>query len=120
MQVELSGIVFSVGDAVQVTDKLTKREFVLEVTEVEVSKDGSEFTKTHHYPMSLLNSNVDKLSPADSGKQATIKGNIDGKKFTRKDGSIGFMLSATAWYVKLGEAVETVDAEEVIDDDLPF
>lgn len=116
MQVELSGIVFSVGDAIQVTDKLTKREFVLEVTE----QDG-EYTKTHHYPMSLLNSNVDKLSPADSGKQATIKGNIDGKKFTRKDGSIGFMLSATAWYVKLGEAVETVDAEEVVDEsDLPF
>lgn len=115
MQVELSGIVFSVGDAIQVTDKLTKREFVLEVTE----QDG-EYTKTHHYPMSLLNSNVDKLSPADSGKQATIKGNIDGKKFTRKDGSIGFMLSATAWYVKLGEAVETVNAEEVVDDDMPF
>lgn len=115
MQVELSGIVFSVGDAIQVTDKLTKREFVLEVTE----QDG-EYTKTHHYPMSLLNSNVDKLSPADSGKQATIKGNIDGKKFTRKDGSIGFMLSATAWYVKLGEAVEIVDAEEVDDNDMPF
>lgn len=116
MQVELNGIVFSVGDAIQVTDKLTKREFVLEVTE----QDG-EFAKTQHYPMSLLNSNVDKLSPADSGKQANIKGNIDGKKFNRKDGSIGFMLSATAWYVKLGEAVETVDAEEVIDDEnLPF
>ncbi len=114
MQVELNGIVFSVGDAIQVTDKLTKREFVLEVVE----QDG-EYTKTHHYPMSLLNGNVDKLSPADSGKQATIKGNIDGKKFNRKDGSIGFMLSATAWFVKLGEAVETVDAEEV-DDTLPF
>ena len=115
MQVELNGIVFSVGDAIQVTDKLTKREFVLEVVE----QDG-EYTKTHHYPMSLLNGNVDKLSPADSGKQATIKGNIDGKKFNRKDGSIGFMLSATAWFVKLGEAVETVDAEEVDDLGLPF
>lgn len=117
MQVELSGIVFSVGDAVVVSDKLTKREFVLEVIE----EDG-EYTKTQHYPMSLLNGNVDKLSPADSGKQATIKGNIDGKKFNRKDGSIGFMLSATAWYVKLGEVAETVNAEEVVDDslDLPF
>ena len=115
MQVELNGIVFSVGDAIQVTDKLTKREFVLEVVE----QDG-EYTKTHHYPMSLLNGNVDKLSPADSGKQATIKGNIDGKKFNRKDGSIGFMLSATAWFVKLGEAVETVDAEEVDENDMPF
>lgn len=115
MQVELNGIVFSVGDAIHVSDKLTKREFVLEVVE----EDG-EYTKTQHYPMSLLNSNVDKLSPADSGKQATIKGNIDGKKFNRKDGSIGFMLSATAWYVKLDEGVEFVNPEEADDSGLPF
>lgn len=119
MNLELTGVLFSAGDAIQVSDKLTKREFVLQVEEV----DG-EYTKTQHYPMQLLNKNVDKLTQADTGKTISVKANLDGRMFTRKTGEPGFMLGITAWYVSFDEnAPISIQAEEVIDEqesDLPF
>lgn len=118
MNLELTGVLLSAGEVIQVSEKLTKREFILVVEEV----DG-EYTKTQHYPMQLLNKNVDKLSQADAGKTATIKCNLDGRSFTRKDGTPGCMLGITAWFVSFDEnAPLVVDAEEVKDesDDLPW
>lgn len=117
MNVELSGIVYSVGEARQVTEKMTVREFVLQVEEV----DG-EYERTQYYPMQLTGKNIDKLTPADSGKQVTVKGNLDGRKFNRKTGEEGFMLSMTMWYVRVeGEGTTTTDVEqEEENSDLPF
>lgn len=113
MDLELKGKVFSVGKATVITEKVTVRNFVLEVVET----DG-DFEKTQHYPIQLVNKNADKLKPEDSGKMITVKGNLDGRKFTRKDGTEGFILSMSAWYIRFEEAVES--EEEVEDDQLPF
>lgn len=116
MNLELTGVLFSAGDAIQVSDKLTKREFILQVEEV----DG-DFTKVQHYPMQLLNKNVDKVTQAGTGKTATVKANLDGRTFTKKTGEPGCMLGITAWFVKFDEnAPISVEAEEVNEDGLPF
>lgn len=113
MNLELTGILFSAGEAIQVTEKLTKREFILQVQEV----DG-EYEKTQYYPMQLLNANADKLTQADTGKTMTIKANLDGRSFTRKDGTPGFMLGITAWFVNIDKnAPIAMDAEEVDPED---
>lgn len=115
MNLELTGVLFSAGDSVQVSDKLTKREFVLQVEEV----DG-DFTKTQYYPMQLLNKNADKVTQADTGKTVSVKANLDGRSFTRKTGEPGFMLGITAWYVKFDEDAAISIAAEEVEDDLPF
>lgn len=115
MNVEFSGRVYSVGEPMQVSEKTTIRNFVLEVQE-----EDNDYPKTQYYSFQLVNKNVDKLSASNSGDQVTVKGNLEGRKFTKKDGTEGFILSMTAWYVKVEQSngIEQVAEEE--SDDLPF
>jgi single-stranded DNA-binding protein len=115
MNVELIGVIASVGEPTPVSEKTTIRNFVLEVQE----QDG-EYSKTQYYPMQLVNKNVDKLSASNSGDQVTVKGNLEGRKFTKKDGTEGFILSMTAWYVKVEQSNGVEQVAEEDESGLPF
>jgi len=114
MNVELTGTIATVGEPTQVSAKTTIRNFVLQVEE----HDG-EYSKTQYYPMQLVNKNVDKLSASNSGDEVTIKANLEGRKYTKKDGTEGFILSITAWYVKVESELDaSLKTNGVTKDDL--
>jgi len=119
MNVELTGTIATVGEPTQVSAKTTIRNFVLQVEE----QDG-EYSKTQYYPMQLVNKNVDKLSASNSGDEVTIKANLEGRKYSKKDGTVGYILSITAWYVKVeSELNASLKTNGVAKDDfdlLPF
>lgn len=116
MEINLVGIVHSVGEVQVISDKFSKRDFILKVQE----SDG-DFEKTQYYPVQLINKATEKLSPADSGKEIEIKGNLDGRIYVRKTGEPGCSLQLSAWFVKLGDvAVEAEGPDLEYDDSLPF
>jgi len=105
-------------DAVQVSDKFTKREFILQT-------DG-EYPQ--YLQFQLTQDKCPLLDKFQTGQQVTIHFNVRGKEWT-KDGKTSYFNSLEAWRIEAkssGLHIETVQAEvvqptEVVDDSqLPF
>lgn len=105
-------------DAVQVSDKFTKREFILQT-------DG-EYPQ--YLQFQLTQDKCPLLDKFQTGQQVTIHFNIRGKSW-EKDGKTSYFNSLEAWRIEAkgsGQHIETVQAEvvqptQVVDDSqLPF
>lgn len=121
MENKLTGVLIVKKDAVQVTEKFIKREFVIE-------------TSAEMYPQKVLVQLVqDKTNILDNfkeGDQIEVLINIRGREWVDpKTGEIKYFNSLDAWRInKLGEQQNQtpprnendLQTKEANDDDLPF
>jgi single-strand DNA-binding protein len=92
-------------DAVQVSDKFTKREFILQ----------TEGEYPQYLQFQLTQDKCPLLDKFQTGQQVTIHFNIRGKEWT-KDGKTSYFNSLEAWRIEAkgsGQHIETVQAEVV-------
>jgi hypothetical protein len=114
-QFKLSGTIKVIGEKKEVSDKFSKREFVVTINE------------SDKYPqdimMQLTNAKCDELNSFMEGQSVDVSFNLRGRAWTSPQGEVKFFNTIEAWRIELhgGDAVApapTVVAED--GDDLPF
>ena len=119
MKFEIKGVLHQVFEAKQVSDRFTKREFVLSVS------DGK------YDQVVLFEMSGDKISQLDelaTGEEVTVHFNVRGRAWTNKENVTKYFNSLHAWKVEPAQAAKrqsapppppTTDSPSV-DDDCPF
>lgn len=118
MSLEFKGILIEKYNAIQVSDKFRKREFVLEKNE----KNGDyEFTDTVKFQ--LTQDRCSLIETVNVGDEITVVFNVRGNKW-EKDGKVNYFNNLDVWKIKTDEynqdtppEIENIPSEE---DDLPF
>ena len=85
----IKGIIKTIEKEQKITDKLTKREFVLE-TDYE-----SNYPQT--ILMELVNDKCDLIDPYMVGDMVTVHYNLRGREVTTKDGNKRIYNTISAW-----------------------
>lgn len=122
MSFEIKGKLIEKYDAMQVTDRFRKREFVIEVREYAGSNDFAETIK-----FQLTQDRCDLLEPFRQGEEVKINFNIKGRRW-EKDGQVSYFNNLEAWKIekagtKEPEAPPPHTIEDIPpdpEDDLPF
>lgn len=97
MSFEVSGKLYVKNDAVKVTDKFTKREFVIEI------EDGMY---PQHIKFQLVQDRVAALDPFEVGDMLTISFNLRGREYTNPQGEVSYFTNLNAW------RIQKVDAQQ--------
>ena len=118
---KLQGFVKVVNPTVQVSDKFSKREFV--VTEA-----------SSMYPQDIMfqltQDKCDLGNTIAAGQEVEVSFNLKGREWTSPTGEVKYFNTLEAWRIDavngskapapVAQANSQVDETEVIDDDLPF
>jgi len=111
MSFKLKGTVVVVKDTVQVSDKFSKREFVV--------NDNSGM-----YPQDILfQSTQDKCSMLDGvniGDEIEVSFALRGREWTNPQGEVRYFNTLEAWRIEGGQVAQEVQPAQSEDDDLPF
>lgn len=115
-QFKVSGVVKTIQDTVNVSDKFSKREFVL--------------TLPGQYPQHVsFQMTQDKCSVLDGysvGQNVTVAFNLRGREWTSPQGEVKYFNTLEAWRIEAAEsnAAEVIEAAPVVettdDEELPF
>jgi len=97
MSFEVSGKLYVKNDAVKVTEKFTKREFVIEI------EDGMY---PQHVKFQLVQDKVAALDPFEVGDMLNISFNLRGREYTNPQGEVSYFTNLNAW------RVQKVDAQQ--------
>jgi hypothetical protein len=107
---ELKGVVKVVNDTIQVSEKFSKREFVLIVKDGEFSNDI------------VFQASQDKISFLDGiqkGQELNVKFNLRGREWISPQGDVKYFNTLDAWKIeKIGQSEQS--APMAVDDNLPF
>lgn len=116
-QFKLSGTIKMIGEKKEVSEKFSKREFVVTINE------------TDKYPqdiiMQLTNSKCDELNSFMEGQSVDVSFNLRGREWTSPQGEVKYFNTIEAWRIELqgGDAVAPSTAPTVVaedDEELPF
>lgn len=113
MTIQIKGRVYMVGDAIQKTEKFKGRDLIVEI-------DADE-----KYPQLIkveaANDKCDMLNSINAGDEVEVDCNLNGRKWTNKEGVDQFFNSLGLWKVKvLTAAPAPVTASPEPEDKLPF
>lgn len=98
MSLEISGKLIRIYPTVQVSEKLKKREFVLELTE---SVNGNNYTQFAKFQTTQAKCEV--LDKYNQGDQVKVSFNIKGARY-EKDGKENFFTNLDCWRIeKVGQ-----------------
>jgi len=125
MRFEITGKLIEKYDAVQVTDRFRKREFVLETRE---NAGSSEFVETIKFQ--LTQDRCDLIDNINIGEDTNVSFNIRGRRW-EKNGQVSYFNNLEAWKMEkvqpAASAHETAPPPSEADipmdeptDDLPF
>lgn len=112
---KLQGVLKVLKDTEKVTDKFSKREFVVETQE--------------QYPQSVMFQSVqDKTSMLDGlmeGQEVEVSFNLRGREWTNPEGEVRYFNTLDAWRVEqisstTQNSVDVETAQVAEDDDVPF
>jgi len=107
----MSGVVKVVGDSKQVTDKFTKRDLVLTVT------DGKY---DQHVSFTFVNENANKLDSIAEGQEVEVSFNINGREWQDKSGEIKYFNTLQGWRVDEVDVAQMPEPQKEEESDLPF
>jgi len=116
-QFKLSGTIKMIGEKKEVSEKFSKREFVVTINE------------TDKYPqdiiMQLTNAKCDELNSFMEGQSVDVSFNLRGREWTSPQGEVKYFNTIEAWRIELqgGDAVAPAPAPTVVaedDEELPF
>jgi len=118
MRFELTGKVIEIFDAMQVTERFRKREFVLETKEV--GGNGMEFVETIKFQM--MQDRCDLLNDVSVNDDATVSFSISGRRW-EKDGNVNYFNNLNAWKIETAASQDAAnnfaDVPPVSDQDIP-
>ena len=95
MSYEFTGKLVEKFDAVQVTEKFKKREFV-----VEKDEQAGSFSFNNVILFQLGNDKCAAIDPFEKGMEVKVSFNLRGRKW-EKDGRSGYATNMEAWKVEL-------------------
>jgi hypothetical protein len=99
---EATGTLFEIFPALKLSDKFTKREFILEVLEGRYP----EFIK-----FQLINDKCDLIEPFQKGQAVTISFNLKGKPVQDRNGNTQFYTNLDCWRVQAASATDNTNQE---------
>ena len=125
MSFEITGKLIEIFDAIQVTDRFRKREFVLETRD---NVGTSEFVETIKFQ--LTQDRCDLIESTSIGDDIKISFNIRGRRW-EKNGQVSFFNNLEAWKIDKiqpnnlpGDAAPPPSVDDIPPegptDDLPF
>lgn len=99
MSFELSGTLYEKGETQRISDKFSKREFIIEKKE-----NTGNFEFVDHIKFQLTNDKCELIDKFDTGSELNISFNIRGRKW-EKDGRVSYFTNLEAWKIEnAGEA----------------
>jgi len=104
---EVTGEIHEIMEAVEVSDRFTKREFVLNVT------DNPKYPQLVSFQAS--GNGVKWLDDYAAGDAVTVHFNLRGREWRTPDGDTKYFNTLAAWKIEAAE-----QREEVADEDIPF
>jgi single-strand DNA-binding protein len=123
---ELSGTIYRLSEAQDISEKFRKREVVI--------KTDDQYPQT--IPVEFVQDRIDLLNSYSEGQQVTISINIRGREWTSPKGEVKFFVSVQGWRIQplqQGSAAAPASAAAPVaatpapantnateDDDLPF
>lgn len=121
MSFKLTGAIKVIGNALQVTDKFTKREIVITDTSTQYPQDIMfQFTQDK----------CSQLDPFMEGQEVEISFNLRGRLWTSPQGEDKYFNTLEGWRIEAvngavkspvqPSAAPQADASTEVDDDLPF
>ena len=122
MSFELSGTLYEIGETQKISDKFSKREFIIEKKE-----NTGNFEFVDHIKFQLTNDKCDLIDKFNTGDELNISFNIRGRKWEKND-KVSYFTNLEAWKIeKAGEGMPPAPPapdEEIplpeAPDDLPF
>lgn len=113
---EIKGKIYEIGSTIQATDKLTKRELILEYIE---NPQYPEYLK-----FEMINDKCKLLDGLTVGSDVEVFFNLRGRPWTDKTGKKTYFNSMALWKINVLSASATpiyvAPASAPDDDDLPF
>lgn len=112
---KVEGVLKHIGDTVVVSEKFSKREFVL--------------TIPGQYPQDvafqLTQGKCDNINSYNVGQSVTVSFNLRGREWTSPQGEVKYFNTLEAWRIEGSSAAPVVEVAEAIlpeanDDELPF
>ena len=112
MNFQLKGILTEIFDTQHISDKFSKREFVVE------TKYG-DYTETIKFQ--LTNDKCDILDTYAVGEEVNVHFNIKGRKW-EKDGKTSYFINLEAWRLESVSAPKEDGVDDIPEstDDLPY
>ena len=119
MTFELTGVIHKIFPTEQISDRFSKREFVLETSETMGTATYYEYPK-----FQLINDKCAMLDSYTEGEEVTVNFNIKGNKWD-KDGEKKYFTNLSAWKVEAVGSEITGEAQKQSEafgesSDLPF
>ena len=112
MSHEITGTIKKVFDTEKITNKFSKREFVIETT-----KEVGDKTYTETIKFQLINDQCTLIDGYTDGETLTVNFNIKGNEW-EKDGKIIYFLNLEAWKIEGGEK-KVDNSSQHPDEDIP-
>ena len=123
MGIQVSGRLHAIFETKQVTERFSKREFVLELS------DKSQYSQ--YVLFQLTGDRVNAIDGLKAGDQVRVEFNLRGREWTSKEGEVKYFNSLDVWTVEAegaggGRGKSRDDEppvpthEPVFDDDVPF
>jgi hypothetical protein len=117
-QFKLTGTINVIGEKQQVSDKFSKREFVVTI--------NREDKYPQDISMQMTNDKCDVLNSFMEGQDVEVSFNLRGRAWTNPQGEVKYFNTLEAWRIELSNSsasapTDTASAVVVEDDgDLPF
>lgn len=114
MSLELKGKLYAINDVQQITDKFSKREFVILTDE----------TYPQHVKFELVNDKTGLIDQFAINQEITVGFNVRGREWQKEGKPKQYFVSLNAWRIESEAAApvqtNTAPATDAIGDDLPF
>lgn len=116
MSYEITGTIIEIYDAVDVSSKFKKREFVLEKKE-----QSNSFEFTDYIKIQLTQDKCSLLDQFRKGEQVKVSFNLRGRKW-EKEGNISYFTNLEAWKIErpAGNTGELSSSSPADEEDIPF
>ena len=102
LSIEVSGSIHHIAETVFVTDKFSKREFVIHISDEKNAKYDD------YLQLQMTGDNCDKLTGLLFGDKVKCQVNVRGREWEKKDGSgKAYFNTLEAWKIEVVEKVAT-------------
>lgn len=90
------GVIEEKGDVSIITDRFSKRDFV--ISQTETSKNGKEYV--NYIRFQLINDNCDLIDNIKVGESVEVSFDVKGRKWEKEGELVKYFINCDAWDVK--------------------
>lgn len=110
MSQEVTGKVYQINETQQITEKFSKREFVLELSNNPAYVEKVLFT--------LTRDKIDSINEYKVGDTISVKYNLKGREWTSPQGDIKFFNTLEVWNISSSSSSDEAESSESQNADL--